>query len=206
MLVPNVVKKSFIYRSRENCFQRELCSHALQDSWRHVWSLVVQMVKNIPAMQETKLWPLGREDPLEKGMATHSGILAWRIPWTEEPGGLWFMGSQRVRHNWVTKIFILICRWDFNMEWVLVLTECYSMSTTKKKKVDSTGLRTFVPGCAQIPCLVLNEVFAERIGFSRRWTPTTRSPSHNYTSLKLGRSQVKPCLFHLEICRNRGWP
>ena len=134
MLVPNVVKKSFIYKSRENCFQRELCYHALQDSWRHVWSLVVQMVKNIPAMQETKLWPLGREDPLEKGMATHSGILAWRIPWTEEPGGLWFMGSQRVRHNWVTKIFILICSWDFNMEWVLVLTECYSMSTTKKKK------------------------------------------------------------------------
>ena len=139
MLVPNVVKKSFIYKSRENCFQRELCYHALQDSWRHVWSLVVQMVKNIPAMQETKLWPLGREDPLEKGMATHSGILAWRIPWTEEPGGLWFMGSQRVRHNWVTKIFILICSWDFNMEWVLVLTECYSMSTTKKKKLIQLG-------------------------------------------------------------------
>ena len=93
-----------------------------------------KIVKNIPAMQETKLWPLGWEDPLEKGMATHSGILAWRIPWTEEPGGLWFMGSQRVRHNWVTKIFILICSWDFNMEWVLVLTECYSTSTIKKKK------------------------------------------------------------------------
>ena len=51
-------------------------------------SLLVQMVKNLPAMQETCLWSLGWEDPLEKGMATHSSIRAWRIPWTEEPGRL----------------------------------------------------------------------------------------------------------------------
>ena len=51
-------------------------------------SLVAQLVKNLPAMQETPVRFLGREDPLEKGMATHSSILAWRIPWTEEPGGL----------------------------------------------------------------------------------------------------------------------
>ena len=51
-------------------------------------SLVVQMVKNIPVMQESWVWSLGWEDPLEKEMATHSSILAWRIPWTEEPGGL----------------------------------------------------------------------------------------------------------------------
>ena len=50
-------------------------------------------------MQETQVRSLGREDPLEKEMATHSSILAWRIPWTEEPGGLQSMGSQRVRHN-----------------------------------------------------------------------------------------------------------
>ena len=55
---------------------------------------VAQMVKNLPAMQETWIWSLGWEDPLEKGMATHSSILAWRIPWTEEPGGLQSMGSQ----------------------------------------------------------------------------------------------------------------
>ena len=53
------------------------------------------MVKNLPAMQETWVQSLGCEDPLEKGMATHSSILAWRIPWTEEPGGLQSMGSQR---------------------------------------------------------------------------------------------------------------
>ena len=56
------------------------------------------MVKNLPAMQETQLQSLGWEDPLEKGMATHSSILAWRIQWTEEPGRLQSMGSQRVRH------------------------------------------------------------------------------------------------------------
>ena len=61
-------------------------------------SLVVQKVKNLPAMQETWVQSLGQEDPLEKGMATHSSILAWRIPWTKEPGGLLSMGSQRVGH------------------------------------------------------------------------------------------------------------
>ena len=57
---------------------------------------MAQTVKNLPAMQETQVQPLGQEAPLEKEMATHSSILAWRIPWTEEPGGLQFMASQRV--------------------------------------------------------------------------------------------------------------
>ena len=62
-------------------------------------SLVALMVKNPPAMQETQVRSLGQEDPLEKGMATNSSILAWRIPWTEETGRLLSMGSQRVRHD-----------------------------------------------------------------------------------------------------------
>ena len=62
-------------------------------------SLVVKMVKNLPAMRETGVQSLGQEDPLEKGMATHSSILTWRISWTEEPGGLQSMGSQRVKYN-----------------------------------------------------------------------------------------------------------
>ena len=65
-------------------------------------SLVAQMVKNLPAVQETWVQSLGWEDPLEKGMAAHSSILAWRIPLTEEPGKLQFMGSLRVGHDWVT--------------------------------------------------------------------------------------------------------
>ena len=62
-------------------------------------SLVAQMVKKLPAIQETQVRSLGQEDPLEKGMATYSSILACRIPWTEEPGGLQTMGSQRVGND-----------------------------------------------------------------------------------------------------------
>ena len=62
-------------------------------------SLVAQMVKRLPAMQETQVRSLGWEDPLEKEMTIHSSILAWKIPWMEEPGRLKFMWSQRVRHD-----------------------------------------------------------------------------------------------------------
>ena len=58
--------------------------------------LVAQIAENLPAVQETRLLSLGQEDPLEMGMAAHSSILAWRIPWTEEPGGLQSLWSQRV--------------------------------------------------------------------------------------------------------------
>ena len=61
--------------------------------------LVAQMVKNLPAMQETWVRSLSQEDLLEKRMATHSSILAWRIPWTEQPGGLQSMGSEKVGHD-----------------------------------------------------------------------------------------------------------
>ena len=60
---------------------------------------MAQMVKNLPALQQTRVQSLGCEDPLEKEMAMHSSILAWRIPWTEGPGGLQSMGSQRVGHD-----------------------------------------------------------------------------------------------------------
>ena len=70
-----------------------------------------QMVKNLPAMQETQVQALGWEDPLEKGMATHSSIPGWRIPWTEEPGGLQFNG--------VTKSRIRLSDWFFNFQFFL---------------------------------------------------------------------------------------
>ena len=70
--------------------------YPLQYSWA---SLVVQPVKNPPAMWETWVQPLGWEDPLEKEMAAHSSILAWKIPWTEEPGRLQSTGPQRVRKD-----------------------------------------------------------------------------------------------------------
>ena len=67
-------------------------------------SLVAQMVKRLPAMRETGVWSLGWEDLLEKEMTTHYSILAWKIPWTKEPGRLQSMGSQRVRHDWATSL------------------------------------------------------------------------------------------------------
>ena len=75
------------------------------------------MVKNLPAMQEmheTLVQSLGWEDPMEKGMATHSSILAWKIPWTEEPGRLQFMGSQRDGHGCVTNTFTSLSTLIFN--------------------------------------------------------------------------------------------
>ena len=70
--------------------------HSLSTQWA---SLVAQRLKCLPAMQETWVRSLGLEDALKKEMATHSSILAWRIPWTEEPGGLQSMGLQRVGHD-----------------------------------------------------------------------------------------------------------
>ena len=71
----------------------------------YIPSLVAQTVKNLPAILETCVQSLGQEDPLEKDMATHSSILVWRIPWTEEPGGLRSMGLQRVGYNQATNTF-----------------------------------------------------------------------------------------------------
>ena len=83
------------------CVNGLLLSHQKERNFAicQMASLVAQVVKNLPATQETQVRSLGREDPLEKGMATHSSILAWKIPRTEEPGRLQSMGSQRVGHN-----------------------------------------------------------------------------------------------------------
>ena len=90
--------------------QRVRHDWAQEQQHTYMWSfLVSQMVKSLPAMQETWLWSLGQEDALEKGMAAHSSILTWRIPWTEEPGGLQSMGSQRVdTTDWLTHTHIYI--------------------------------------------------------------------------------------------------
>ena len=74
-------------------------------------SLVSQQIKNPPAMQETWVQSLDWEDPLEKGMATQSSNLAWRIPWTAEPSRLQYIGLQRVRHDWVCTIALTLVSW-----------------------------------------------------------------------------------------------
>ena len=89
-------------------------------------SLMVQMVKNLPAMRETTVWSLGKENPLEKGMATHSSILAWEIPRTEEPGGLQSMGMQRVGHNRVTNTFFFFDQYTTShfFNWSIIALQC----------------------------------------------------------------------------------
>ena len=78
------------------CVGQKLDCGGFRSEWA---ALVAQTVKNLPAMPETRVQSLGQENPLEKGMATHSSILAWKIPWTEEPGRLQSRGSQRVGHD-----------------------------------------------------------------------------------------------------------
>ena len=87
-------------------------------------SPVAQTVKNVPAMWETWVQYLGREDPLEKEMATHSSILAWRIPWTEEPGRLQSMGSQRAGHDGATSVVVLVF-WGTSKMFSTVATPIY---------------------------------------------------------------------------------
>ena len=88
--------------------RRAINSLSQKITWSDLYSnnsLVAQMVKNLPAVQETQVRSLGQEDHLEKGMATHSTVLAQRILWTEEPGWLQSLGSQRVGHDWATNAF-----------------------------------------------------------------------------------------------------
>ena len=81
------------------------------------------MVKHPPTMQETRVRSLGREDPLEKEMATHSSTLAWKIPWTEEPGKLQPMGLQRVGHDWAASLSLWMNAYDGKNEWVAHVNE-----------------------------------------------------------------------------------
>ena len=127
---PAVQEIQFLSPSQENPLKEDMAIHSSIFAWRIPWteepgrsesepvhaesdmteqltlslwvSLVAQLVKNLPAMQETQetlVQSLGQEDPLEEGMTTYSSILAWRIPWTEEPGGLQSTWLQRVRHD-----------------------------------------------------------------------------------------------------------
>ena len=89
-------------------------------------SLVAQMIKKLPTMQESWVQSLDQEDPLEKGMVTHFSILVWKIPWTEESGGLQSMGSQKVGHNWVTNTFTSLPK-DY--------PRCITVAPTARKSV-----------------------------------------------------------------------
>ena len=104
-------------------------------------SLVAQRLKRLPAMRETWVQSLGQEDPLEKEMATHSSILAWRIPWKEEPGGLQSTGLQRVGHDWATSLSL---SWSFfkkcgivPLDFYYTLKDKWSKSRRNKSKCSA---------------------------------------------------------------------
>ena len=95
-----ILRPAPVLRLNENKFHRSKNTVIFSQSYSASGaSLVAQRVKNLPKVQGTQVPSLGQEDPLEKEMATHSSIFAWKIHWTEEPGGLQSMGSQRVRHD-----------------------------------------------------------------------------------------------------------
>ena len=105
-----------------------------------IWAtLVTQMVKNLPSVQEIGVRSLGQEDQLEMGIATHFSILAWRIPWTEEPGGLQSMGLQRVRHDWATNTFIQYLSWEMSF----FLESC--LGRWSEEKMDCKGCLEKLP-------------------------------------------------------------
>ena len=104
-------------------------------------------------MQKTRVRSLGREDPLEKEMATHSSILAWKIPWMEDPGRLQSMGLQRVGHNWVTSLSLswcvlscFSCVWLCATPWTVSHQSPLSMGFSRQKKKNRNGLPCPSPG------------------------------------------------------------
>ena len=102
LLLPPIPPSIRVFSNESTLCMSQNIFHTLL--WEVGCSLVVQMVKSLPAMRETQVQTLGQKDPLEKKMATHSSIPAWKIPWMQEPGRLQSMGSQRVGHDWVISL------------------------------------------------------------------------------------------------------
>ena len=109
---------------------------------------MAQIVKNLPAILETQVQSLGEDDPWEKGMATHSSILAWRIPWTEEPGRLQAMRSQRVAHDWAhmreRSIARARCKGVLLLTLLIILIKgrvcsCVTWKLNKRKSLQKPG-------------------------------------------------------------------
>ena len=159
---------------------------------------MAQVVKNPPAVQETWIRSLGWEDALEEGMATHSSILAWRIPRTEEPGGLQCMGLQRVRDNWATKhstaqysivyiisrlLYAFILCWTLRLFHVLAIVNAAAAAKSLQScptLCDPIGVHPM--GAHQAP---------PSLGFSRQehWSGLPfRSPMHESEKWKWSRS------------------
>ena len=134
MLSCDLLSRRNVILSRRSC---------LTDAGRLVLQIfpVVQIVKNLPTMQETWVQSLGQEDPLENGMEIHSSILAWRIQWTKEPGELQFMGSQRVGDGWATNTATLLwlsgyfCWWCRFAEYMMKIYKVFGGRRPKAREI-----------------------------------------------------------------------
>ena len=116
-------------------------------------SLVAQRLKRLPPMRETRVWFLGREDPLEKEMAIHSSTLAWKIPWMEEPGRLQSMGSQRVGHDWATSFshgYLGLPWWLSSKKICLLMQEMWVWSLVQEDPGEGNG-NLFQYSCLENP-------------------------------------------------------
>ena len=126
------------------------------------------VVKNLPAMKETQFWFLGQEDPLEMETATHSSILAWRIPWTEEPGRLQSVGSQRAGHDWVTKTHtcnyfkILSTWWIFSLTLIPIWIFLYHTKYCDElHNTFAAWMLLYVSFCQLFSCLYIGCMFSD---------------------------------------------
>ena len=162
-------QQSSFWGDKIGCSDGGIICDYTKNHWTVWFKLVIcsgSVVKNLSEMQETRVWSLGQEDPLTKGMATHSSILVWRISWTEEPGGLQSMGSQRVGHNWVTKPF----HFPFHSVWIKLLVlirllkkiQWYPRSFWKWKKFNSKLSITLIRRRGMISEMLQSAIFELR--------------------------------------------
>ena len=165
------------------------------------------MVRNLPAIQESQVWSLDQEDPLEKRMATHSSILTWRIPWTKRPGRSQLMGSQRVRHDWAANTFnsnrelvvavqSLSRVWLFVTPWTAACQASLSF-TISWSLLRLTSIELVMPSKDLVLCCPLLllpsifpsiRVFSNELALCVRWPKSwsfsfSISPSNEYSGL-----------------------
>ena len=138
------------------------------------------MVKCLPAVWETQVWSLGQEDPLKKGMATHSSILAWRIPWAEEPGRLQSMELQRVGHVWMTNTFHFTKdTWEFRervIKWILSFPVSFRNWESPLSPLSPSGL--FNPSVSPATWMSIFTCGSSSLHQHHKFNPPSQSPLH----------------------------
>ena len=166
-------------------------------------SMVAQLVKTLPAMRKTWVRSLGWEDPLDKGTTTHSSILAWRIPWTEEPGRLQSLGLQRVRHDWATFTFIQLSQHTYQRDCLCFIVYFASFIVHEL----TTGLWvhfqapcfTALCVCFLCQCLAAFD-YRSSVVLSEVWKKGLYLQLHSFSSGLLCNPGFSVCIYVFEKC------